>query len=148
MKFWSFFDPKPDLPPSAERAPHIVVVKEGFAWLALLMPLLWLLWHRLWWETLFVLVVFVAVGVAASFMPVSPLALMGIHSLMNLAIAFIGNDLRCAKLERNGYEAVAVLQGNTQLEAEALFFDTWGRPEKYGAFLQERGKPLPAAEAV
>ena len=32
----------------AERADAIVFVKEGFAWAALVFPILWLLYHRMW----------------------------------------------------------------------------------------------------
>ena len=31
-----------------DRADKVLFVKEGFGWVALLFPVLWLLYHRLW----------------------------------------------------------------------------------------------------
>lgn len=55
-------------PPSGDDlrdAERVAFVRDGFSWLALLFPLLWLLWHRMW----LVLVLWIAVVVVLQWVP-------------------------------------------------------------------------------
>ncbi len=60
MTVYSVYEPPTQAPDLAERADRLAFVKEGFSWPALLVPLLWLLYYRMWIE--FILLVLVYVG--------------------------------------------------------------------------------------
>ncbi len=47
---YSVYEPASDDDDIAARADRIAFVKDGFSWLALIVPALWLLYHRMWIE--------------------------------------------------------------------------------------------------
>ena len=57
MTVYSVYEPTSDDEDLATRAGRVAFVKDGFAWFALIVPALWLLYHRMWIE----LIVFLAV---------------------------------------------------------------------------------------
>jgi len=109
----------------SDRADKIVFVKEGYAWIALVMPLLWLLYHGMW----LVLASFVAVMVA----------LQGVFSLSGIGediagpatfvisamFALLANDLRRWTLGLRGYRLVEPVSGRDLEECETRFFTDW-----------------------
>lgn len=109
----------------AARADGIVFVREGFAWLALLFPVIWLLYHRMW----LVLVCFLAIVFALSV----PFAAAGLPEWLgtllsfglSLLLALEGNDLRRWSLARRGFQTVDVTAGRDREECERRFFDGW-----------------------
>ena len=113
-------DPAPVDP--IARADATVFVKEGFAWLALIMPFLWLLFHRLWWA----LLGFVIIGVLIAMIPTlvgGNLAMGSYPSLLvNVVMGFIANDLRRWTLARRGFVQVATVQGANREAAEFRYF--------------------------
>lgn len=117
----------------AERAERILFVKEGFAWWALLFPLLWLLYHRMWLVLIGFIVVMVALqlGLTAAGMPTSAgtwLVLGG-----NLLFAVVANDLRRWTLARNGYREIGPVTGRSRRECEEKFFAAWLAEEQNAA---------------
>ena len=109
----------------AARAEAIVFVKEGFAWLALLVPLLWLLYHRMW---------IVLAGYAASVVLVQLGVLSlgladGVAIVMTISLsgllALQANDLRRWSLARKGYQMVELVRGRDRDECEERFFTRW-----------------------
>ena len=86
-----------------ERPP--VLVREGFAWLALIFGPLWLLWNRAWIAGVIALAA--AVGILAA--PPGLRAPLG-GGLM-LLLGFVGNDLRRWSLARSGYDLAHVVAG-------------------------------------
>ena len=109
----------------SDRADKIVFVKEGYAWIALVMPLLWLLYHGMW----LVLAGFVALMVA----------LQGVFSLSGIGgdvagpatfvisamFALLANDLRRWTLGLRGYHLVEPVSGRDLEECEERFFTDW-----------------------
>ena len=63
MTVYSVYEPPIEAPDVAERADRLTFVKEGFSWPALFVPLLWLLYYRMWIEFIVLVLVYVALQV-------------------------------------------------------------------------------------
>jgi hypothetical protein len=117
------------------RADRLAFVREGFSWVALLVPLVWLLYHRMWIESLVLFLVYVGLQLAfggdAQGQALTAWAVLAISVLF----AFEANDLRTASLERRGYRFAGVASGRDRVDAERAFFLKW-LPE------QERTQPV------
>ena len=113
-------DPAPVDP--IARADATVFVKEGFAWLALIVPFLWLLFHRLWWALLGLVIVAVLIAVIPALVTGDPAAARYPSFLVNIVMGFIANDLRRWTLARRGYVHVATVQGANREAAEFRYF--------------------------
>ena len=109
----------------AARADGILFVKEGFAWWALLFPVLWLLYHRMW----IVLLGFVVIaGVLQAGVSVAdmPEAIAGFASMgLGFLLALEGNDLRRWSLTRKGYRFAGLVSGRDLGECERRFLTGW-----------------------
>lgn len=109
----------------AERAQAIVFIKDGFAWAALIFPVLWLLYHRMW----IVLAGFVLLlAVLRGLLPVAGLndAVLGLAMAgVSVLFAFQANDLRRWSLARKGYWLLGPVSGASRAACEARFFDAW-----------------------
>ena len=110
-------------------------VKDGFSWPALLVPILWLLWHRLW----LALVWYVAWVLALAWVDrlagetwAAILAILGA-----LFVALEANDIRRRSLVSRGWRELGAASGSNLEEAEIRFFSEWGRPAT---------PPVPAAD--
>ncbi|MEJ1975100.1 MAG: DUF2628 domain-containing protein [Acetobacteraceae bacterium] len=88
-----------------------VLVREGFAWWALIFGPLWLCWNRAWIAGVIVLAVMVGIAVAPAWMR-APLG----WGLM-LLLGFTGNDLRRWSLARSGYALAHVVAARNGDEA-------------------------------
>jgi hypothetical protein len=122
---YSVYEPPTEAPDLAERADRLAFVKEGFSWPALFVPLLWLLYYRMWIE--FILLVLVYLGLQWAFgTDPQGQALAGWASLaIGVLFAFEASDLRTLSLERRGYRLAGVASGRDRTEAERSFFQTW-----------------------
>jgi hypothetical protein len=117
------------LPPEArasgieQTAERTVFVRDGFSWLAMLFPVLWLLFNGLW----LLLLAFILVAVGLEF----GLSLIGgpVPGLAGLALAvlfgFEANGLRRWALMRRGYRFAGIVSGGKRVDCERRFFDTW-----------------------
>jgi len=104
--------------------PDVVLIKEGFCWPALFMPVLWLLYRGQFWGLLAYLVVSgilsaVTYGAGLDYITVSLLTVV-----LSLAVAAQANDWRRWRLAAGGYELVSVVAAGSLREAEAIFFHT------------------------
>ncbi|PZW46613.1 uncharacterized protein DUF2628 [Humitalea rosea] len=104
--------------------PHggLALVPESVPLLALLLPLLWLLWHRCWLAAL----LFLIATVAVLLLPLGPLAgwvTAGLHLLTGLS----AQDIRRWSLARHGRPAIAVVEGAD--EESAMFRLLTQRPD-------------------
>jgi hypothetical protein len=107
-------DPQPD---------RFVFVKDGFSWPALVIPFLWMLWHRMW-LTLVGFLVFLAAVVGLSHVGADGEAvLIGLGGL--LILGFEGNNLRRLSLRWRGFQEVGSAVGEDLEEAEIRFFNAW-----------------------
>lgn len=102
-------------------------IGEGFSWAALIVPVLWLLYHRMW----LVLLGFLALVVALNAGLAALDAQGWVVSVANLALSFAfageAQSLRRWALGRNGYEFVGVVLGRDLMEAETRYFRGWTR---------------------
>jgi len=140
----------PDLPGdvTAERA---AFVKDGFCWPALFIPILWLLWHRLW----LVLVGYVAAVSAIG--AVQVIAGEGAATILLIAFAFYfaaeANNARRWSLNRRGWMPAGEAFGRDRGEAELRYFIDRERLSNSGqggmpAFSAHAAKPAIAAAAA
>jgi hypothetical protein len=110
--------------PNAE-ADATVFVREGFSWPALLVPLLWAVYHRLW----LVLLGYVVVAVGGNVL----IAAAGFPSEVNfvasaaIQVLFAAEacDLRRWTLARRGFEVAALIVAKNEIEAESRYFRAW-----------------------
>jgi hypothetical protein len=127
-------------PPVAEtdviaRADQLAFVREGFSWVALLVPLVWLLYHRMWIEFVVLLLVYVGLQLAFGGDAQGQALTAWASVAISILFAFEANDLRTASLERRGYRFAGVASGRDRVDAERAFFLKW-LPE------QERSAPV------
>ena len=122
---YSVYEPPTQGPDLAERADRLAFVKEGFSWPALFVPLLWLLYYRMWIEFIVLVLVYIALQVVFG-TDTQGQAMAGWASLaVGVLFAFEANDLRTLSLERRGYRLAGVASGRDRTEAERSFFQTW-----------------------
>jgi hypothetical protein len=143
---YSVYEPPVQEPDIAERADRLAFVKEGFAWPAFFVSVLWLIYHRMWLEFIVLAVVLVVLPLAFGTTSEGQ-TLAGWASLaVAVLFAFAANDLRAASLERRGYRLAGVVSGRDRTEAERAFFTTWLPQQARVAREPERG-PEPRREA-
>lgn len=125
MTAYSVFEPPGDDADLEARVGKVAFVKDGFNWVALFLPVLWLIYQRMWLE----LVVFLAaIALIPWLLGADPAArqLAGWLSLgLTLLFAFEANDLRGWVLQRRGYRFAAAVTGRDRTEAERAFFTNW-----------------------
>lgn len=103
------------------QADRTVIVRDGFAFFALIVPFFWLLSKRLWLEAFVVLAATIAIGSAANtsqFAPAVPFLIF----LVSVLVALEGNNWQIAKLRRRGFVEKAVIDANDLGEAEIRYF--------------------------
>jgi hypothetical protein len=124
---------------------RFVFVKDGFAWPALIVPELWLLFRKMW----IVFLIYVAVGLGLTFLASKyggPLPWVAL-ALVHLLFALEANQLRRFSLARRGYDFVGVVEGRRR-EVELRFFGEWQPPFVPPAAAGEAGDAAPASPSV
>jgi hypothetical protein len=132
---YSVYEPPVSETDAIERADRLAFVREGFSWVALLVPLLWLLYHRMWIESLVLFLVYVGLQLAFGGDAQGQALTAWASVAISILFAFEANDLRTASLERRGYRLAGVVSGRDRVDAERAFFVKW-LPE------QERTPPI------
>jgi hypothetical protein len=117
--------PEGDDADTLARADKVTFVKDGFNWVALIVPVFWLLFQRMWIE-LVVLLVLIA-GLQWVFGAGEPgQQVAGLVTLaLTVLFAFEANDLRGWALQRRGYRFAGTAVGRDRAEAERIFFTAW-----------------------
>lgn len=118
-KFFSVYE-KPEAADPAER---VVLVREGFAWMAFLFGGLWLIWHRLWRVLALYLALIVGVTILAYATQVSNVGLFLLLSWLKLMFGFHANDLRGWSLMRQGHRFAGVLTAESKMLAERRYYE-------------------------
>jgi hypothetical protein len=137
---FAVYQPPKEAPDLFERANQLAFIKEGFSWPALFVPLLWLIYHRMWIELIVLLVVYLGLQWAFGTTPQGQTLAAWASLAVNVLFAFEANDLRSNALERRGYRLAGVASGRDRTEAERAFFTAW-LPQQHvrPAKLAERG---------
>ncbi len=97
-----------------------VFVPEARALWALVLPLPWLLWNRLWWAAIFYVLVSIILAMTLTLEP-GILALL-LTFLPGFFLYLEGHELRHKRLERRGWKLTGIVRGDDRVEAEIRFF--------------------------
>jgi hypothetical protein len=99
----------------------VLAIASGFRWWAAIMPILWLLWHRLWLGVALYLLFSVALGIAFALGDIAEPAATAIGLAVSLLIGFGAADYWRWTLDRKGWRLVAVLRADAAIDAEDLY---------------------------
>jgi hypothetical protein len=116
------------------------IIRDRFSWIALFLPVLWLLWHRAWLAAALAFAV-QSLGSVISDHPVFGLAGLGICLATNLLVAFEGPSMVVAGLERRGWAIDAVITADDRATAEEIYY-----METAGETAVRENVSLPASE--
>jgi hypothetical protein len=109
--------------PKAED--QVRFVKEGLARWAIVSPLLWFLYHRMWWEGAAYFGLSILIAVAGEALGIQEAIIVLLSFGVQLLAVLEANDLRRVALARKGYQPIAIVHGSDEEEAEARFFANW-----------------------
>jgi len=108
--------------PDARGETDLVFIKDGFCWPALILPVLWPLFRKLWLVAFAIVVLFVALSVLAEAGLLAPFAGSVIEAAIAVIVAFEGNNLRRWTLQRRGWREIGMVSGRNLAAAERAFF--------------------------
>lgn len=105
---------------SAKKIEDVVLIKEGFSWLAFFFSGLWFLYHKMWKEFL----VIIAINIAFFFLGklISDFDKVLFESAFVFVIALNANYWLCEHLKKKHYEAAGLILGHNHVEAKLHFF--------------------------
>lgn len=121
MKVFTVHAPRGD----ASAVDDVELVKEGFCWPALFIPVLWLLYRRQWLGLLAYALGAMAVGLVALALGGGEALELLLTLLYALVVAIHANDWRRWRLEASGAAQVGITTGRDLDEAEARWFAHW-----------------------
>lgn len=108
-------------PNDSKDAEKAVFVRDGFHVLALVLPFVWLLTQRLWFEGFAVLGITILLGFAGAYFGIAD-AVPLLTLLVSLFVALEGVNWKIAKLRRQGFVEKAVIDASDLEEAEIRYF--------------------------
>jgi hypothetical protein len=108
-------------PASDRRGESAVFIKDAFALLAVIIPVVWLLWHRLWFEAAMVFCASVGLMGASAWLGAPKIAGIG-SLLLGIYVALEGSALKIAAARRNGYADERVVDARSVTEAEERYY--------------------------
>lgn len=100
---------------------RIRFVKSGFSLLGLILPVIWLLLHRLWWHAIVVFLLGIVCGYIGNLIG-SVTAGTALAALLSLFVALEGKNWYLASLRRRGLVETAIIAAPTREEAEIRYF--------------------------
>lgn len=135
-------------PPASGGRKDGVLVRDGFHLLAFLVPVIWLLWHRLWIEALAAVVVALALAALGSISGYGPAS-----SLLSLLVAvYVGLEgaaLRLAALRRRGWREWGAVEAGDAGEAEIRYLaEAQGDAEEGGIGARQPLQAEPSRRAA
>lgn len=130
----------------ADGAENSVFVRDGFYTLALILPVVWLLLQRLWFEAFAVLGLTILLGFAGAMLGISN-AVPLITLVFSLFVALEGANWKIAKLKRQGFGEKAVIDAADLEEAEMRYFYGLADAAQPTTVLNETPQPKWAQEA-
>ncbi|MAS06932.1 MAG: hypothetical protein CL534_19920 [Ahrensia sp.] len=135
--------------PAAGRRIETELVRDEFSYLALIFPLIWLLWYRLWFAAVVLLLVSVGIGMIGEYLAPG-LAMVVAGFVVSFFVALEGPAWRIAKFRRLGYLETGMVVAPSLNEAEIRWFAGSGAPPpKPAPVTKQRAAappPLPASD--
>ena len=110
---------------TVNAAERVLFVREKFFWLALILPLFWLLWHRLWVGLLGWIGAVVIIGGIIWALNLDQITAAAASLSPALVVALEGTELRRRKLLRQGFREAGVVVADDLEDAERRFFARW-----------------------
>ena len=105
--------------------PDVVLVKEGFSWLAFFAAPLWALWQRQWLGLLAYAVLAGMVAALVEFAELTPVAEVLVEGTVAWLVGLNAHDWQRWRLDRAGYRLAAVVAARDLADAERRFFSNW-----------------------
>lgn len=110
-------------PPGMTNAEkQTLFVRDGFSWLAFLLPLPWLLVRKLWLLAALSVVLYLAVVLVAEYWGLDGLR-VAYAVILSLWTGLEGAHVRATWLQRKGWDLKATITADGIDEAEAVYFD-------------------------
>jgi len=142
---YAVYEPPAGTKDLTERAEKLAFVKEGFSWPAFFIPLLWLLYQRMWIVFTVLLLIYIGVSVAIGADSQAQALSFWINLAISVLFAFEANDLREASLRRRGYRFAGTASGRSRTDAERSFFNLW-LPEQIRQARETEAMPAPSRD--
>ncbi|MGI6855576.1 DUF2628 domain-containing protein [Mesorhizobium sp. 1B3] len=117
MAVYVIMEPRQKTPATVDA----VFIRDGFAFLAFLVPFIWLLWHRLWIEAALALGAVLLIGALAEVGGYGFYASL-LSLLVSIYVGLEGAALRIGALRRRGWRDVAVVEADSAAEAEIRYY--------------------------
>ncbi len=125
--------------------PDVVLIKEGFCWPALFMPVLWLLYRRQFWGLVAYLGLSGILSALTWGVGMDNITALLLSVVLSLVVAAQANDWRRWRLGAKGYKLASVVAAGSLHQAEAIFFHShWQGRETAPATPARPFAPLPA----
>ncbi len=122
-----------------------VLVRDGFHFLAFLLPAVWLLFHRLWIEALVVVAVTMALSGLGSVAGLGNAA-PALSLLVSIYVGLEGSALKLAALRRRGWREWGTVEADNAADAEIRYLsEATARIEDVEGDEAASGWPSPAA---
>jgi len=134
--------------PAAGRRIETELVRDEFSYLALIFPLIWLLWHRLWFAALVLLLVSVGIGMIGEYLAPG-VAMVVAGFVVSFFVALEGPAWRIARFRRLGYLETGTVVAPSLSEAEIRWFAGSHAPQEPAPLTRHRAAtppPLPATD--
>lgn len=122
MTTYTVHHPAETAPQILHRSEETEFVKDGFCWPALFVPILWLLYRRLWLVWLAYIGFVLILGLIGELASLSEDLVTVIATGANVLLGFEGNNLRRWTLHRHGFLDHGVVIARPLIEAERRFF--------------------------
>ncbi len=121
MQIYSIFEPVNGAA-ALDDPRSVIFLKEGFSWPAMIVPLLWMLYHRMWLVAVGYVVLSGGVAMLGQLFGSNETSAAIIGFGFGLIVAFEANGLRRWYLQRSGYRQVATVAEKNLPLAEARYF--------------------------
>ncbi len=135
-------------PSDSKDAEKAVFVRDGFHVLALVLPFVWLLTQRLWFEAFAVLGITILLGLVGAYFGIAD-AVPLLTLLVSLFVALEGVNWKITKLGRQGFVEKAVIDASDLEEAEIRYFysleDAAGQQPLLRTSLLRNGRSSPSS---
>ncbi|MEZ5872984.1 MAG: DUF2628 domain-containing protein [Nitratireductor sp.] len=133
-------------PPGEQGEEKLRFLSDGVSVLALIVPAIWLLWHRLWF--VFIAYLLVAASLAVYGVMASDPSATVLSAIPGLYLFLEGNQLRRRKLEQSGWTQEGVVEASSLDEAELRWFKGTGHAGTRPAAEPSRNAPAWGANPV
>lgn len=133
-------------PPGDAAEERAVIVRDGFHILAFLLPAIWLLVHRLWLETLAVVLAGAVIGLLGAYWGSGTASIASL--MLALFVGLEGAALRLAALRRRGWREWGVVEAGNARDAEIRYLADAGTRRVARETAAESGTPPASAMTV